>query len=70
MRDAEFSADGQRVVTASEDGEAGVWNVPRDLRSLTELQRTCWLLAARRVDETGALAPIPSQDFVRLWSSP
>jgi hypothetical protein len=38
VRSAQFSADGQRVVTASHDNTAGVWDIPTKLRRICQAE--------------------------------
>jgi hypothetical protein len=55
VRYAEYSPDGQRLVTASFDGTARVWDLAPYNWTFDEFVRVAQLFSGRRVDETGAL---------------
>lgn len=68
VRSAEFSPDGQRVVTASEDRTARLWSLSPGSVETEEWVRRAELLAARRIDETGAAVTIDTSQFLALWN--
>jgi WD40 repeat protein len=67
VRYAEFSPDGQRVVTASGDHTARLWSVSPGSVDADGWTRRAQLLAARRIDETGAVVTIDTAQFLDLW---
>jgi hypothetical protein len=71
---ASFSPDGQRVVTASEDGTARVWpsSIPELQRLLREANADCLPPEARRVylDETEAQAQERYEACERSYGRP
>ena len=69
VRYAEFSPDGLQLATASEDGYARVWDLSADKRTFKELERLSRLLAARRIDETGAVVPLQTRELLDIWLS-
>jgi WD40 repeat protein len=69
VRDAAFSGDGQRVVTASEDRTARLWGLSQGNLSTEEWMQRAELLAARRIDDTGAVVTIDMAPFLDLWKS-
>jgi WD40 repeat protein len=69
VRYAEFSPDGQRVVTASEDRTARLWSLSPGSLDAEGWMRHAQLLAARRIDETGAVVTIDTAQFLELWKN-
>jgi WD40 repeat protein len=67
VRYAEFSPDGQQVVTASEDRTARLWSLSPGSVDAKGWMRRAQLLAARRIDETGAAVSIDTAQFLDLW---
>jgi len=67
VRYAEFSPDGQQVVTASEDHTARLWSLSPGSLDAEGWMRRAQLLAARRIDETGAVVTIDTAQFLDLW---
>jgi WD40 repeat protein len=65
---ASFSLDGRRVVTASGDHTARVWDVSLDERPLADIVGLAELMSAHRIDFTGAIARLPTEDLSRLWA--
>jgi WD40 repeat protein/serine/threonine protein kinase/tetratricopeptide (TPR) repeat protein len=63
---AAFSPVGRRVVTASVEG-AWVWDLAPDERPKEDLLRLVQVLAGRRLDPTGAFAPLTAQEFRATW---
>jgi WD40 repeat protein len=69
VRYAEFSPDGQRVVTASDDRTARLWSLSPGSIDAEGWIRRAQLLAARRIDETGAVVTIDTAQFLELWKN-
>jgi WD40 repeat protein len=67
VRYAEFSPNGQQVVTASEDRTARLWSLSPGSVDAEGWMRRAQLLAARRIDETGAAVTIDTSQFLDLW---
>jgi tetratricopeptide (TPR) repeat protein len=65
--DAAFSPDGHRVVTASPDGTARVWDLAPDERPKEDLLRLVQVLTAHRLDATGTLVPLTNQEMRTAW---
>jgi WD40 repeat protein len=66
---AAFSPDGQQVVTASQDRTAHLWNLSPGSVDAAEWMRRAQLLAARRIDETGAVVTIDTAQFLNVWKN-
>lgn len=69
VRYAEFSPDGQEVVTASEDRTARLWRLSPGSVDAEAWMRRAQMLAARRIDETGAVVTIDTAQFLDLWKN-
>jgi WD40 repeat protein len=69
VRYAAFSPDGQQVVTASEDRTARLWSLSPGSVDAEGWRRRAQLLAARRIDETGAVVTIDTAPFLDLWEN-
>jgi WD40 repeat protein len=69
VRHAIFSKDGRFVITASEDRTARVWKLSRDDRPPAELLRLAELLAARKIDATGGLVPLETDEIREMWKA-
>ena len=67
VRYAEFSPNGQQVVTASEDRTARLWSLSPGSVDAEGWMRRAQLLAARRIDETGAVVTIDTAQFLDVW---
>lgn len=67
VRYAEFSPDGQQVVTASGDRTARLWSLSPGSVDAEGWMRHAQLLAARRIDETGAVVTIDTARFLDIW---
>ncbi|HJZ93062.1 MAG TPA: WD40 repeat domain-containing protein, partial [Gemmataceae bacterium] len=63
-----FSPDGKRLVTASFDKTARVWDVSADDRPATDLVGLGQLLSGHRVDEAGGLIPLTIDELSDLWT--
>ena len=66
---AAFSPDGQQVVTASQDRTARLWGLSPGSVDAEGWMRRAQLLAARRIDETGAVVTIDTAQFLELWQN-
>jgi WD40 repeat protein/tetratricopeptide (TPR) repeat protein/tRNA A-37 threonylcarbamoyl transferase component Bud32 len=65
---AAFSPDGRRVVTGCRDGRGRVWEVAQGpLPPAHDLTRLAELLAKRRLDPSGGLVPLESEELHRAW---
>jgi WD40 repeat protein len=67
---AAFSPDGLRLVTVG-NGAVRQWDLSRDASrgSDTELSLLAQLLAARRIDPTGAVSPLSLDEIRAAWAS-
>jgi tetratricopeptide (TPR) repeat protein len=65
--DAAFSPDGWQVVTAAEDGTAQVWDLAPDERPKEDLLRLVQVLSGHRLDATGGLVPLTTDEFRAGW---
>src|SRR5262249_37511627 len=63
-----FSADGRRVVTASGDGKARIWDMAPDDRPAEDLVALAQLLSGHWIDEGGGVVPLPADELGRLWA--
>jgi WD40 repeat protein/tetratricopeptide (TPR) repeat protein len=66
---AAFSPDGRRLVTASADNTARVWDLAPDERPGDDLLRLVQVLAAHRLDHTGASVPLTADEFRAAWEA-
>jgi eukaryotic-like serine/threonine-protein kinase len=70
---AEFSPDGQRVLTASGGPGGGggtrIWDVSPEMRPLDDLVLLSQVLSSHRLDETGVLVPLNTDEFRRAWEA-
>jgi WD40 repeat protein len=64
-----FDARGLRLVTASFDGTARIWDLSPDERPVEELRCLAELLACRRIDETGGLVELTPEELRVRWES-
>ncbi len=66
MKQVAFSPDGRRIVTASWDGTARIWDVSLDDRSSQD-----WVLLAQlfggRLDRYGGWEPLPVEKQQEVW---
>ena len=69
MVHAAFSPDGRRVVTASADHTARVWDIPSDDRDEADLILLAHLLSGSRVETSGALVPLTPKEFRDAWQA-
>jgi WD40 repeat protein len=67
VREVLFSRDGLRVATASSDGAARIWDVPPKLEA-GDFMLLAQALAARKLDDTGALVYLSSGEFQNVWA--
>ncbi len=59
--------DGRRVVTASADGTARVWDVSLDERPAADWVRLAEFLDGQRLDRSGAAEPLSPQEMQEDW---
>jgi hypothetical protein len=64
---AAFSPGGQWVVTTSDDKTARVWDLSPDSRPSENWVVLAQLWSARRVDASGALVPLTTEEFLQAW---
>jgi hypothetical protein len=64
---AAFAPDGLRVVTASLDKTARLWDLAPDNRPAEDWLALVQLLSGRRVDASGALVPLTAEEFTQIW---
>jgi hypothetical protein len=62
-----FSPDGRRVLTASA-GTAWVWDVSPDDRPVADVVGLAQVRSGHRVDNTGAVVPLTTDELTRLWA--
>lgn len=62
-----FAPDGRRLVTASSDGTARVWDVVADTRPLAYLKALAELLACQRLDAADGLTPLTPAEWKARW---
>jgi WD40 repeat protein len=67
VRQIVFSPDGLRVATGSTDGTARVWDLLPDLGAVDPML-LAQALAARKLDETGALTFLSASEFQDVWN--
>jgi WD40 repeat protein len=65
---AEFSPDGSKVVTASRDNTACVWDLSPDPRPAEDLELLAQVVSSHRIDQTGALVPFKPDEFLAAWN--
>jgi Flp pilus assembly protein TadD len=65
--DAALSPDSRRVVTASLDGPARIWELTSDERPVEDLILVAQLLAGYKVDDSGSLDPLETPELGRIW---
>ena len=64
---AAFAPGGRRVVTAGDDGAVRIWDAAPDRRGVEELVLLAELLAARRIDASGTVGPLPPDALRTNW---
>lgn len=64
-----FDAHGLRVVSAGLDGTARIWDLRPDDRPAEELRSLSEVLACRRIDETGGLVELTTEELRSRWES-
>src|SRR5262249_38600198 len=70
LRCVGFSADGQSLLAfvVDNDGiEVQSWNASADDRPTDNLLRLTWLLSGHRLDEGGAITPVPDEELHAYW---
>src|SRR5262249_61369610 len=68
VHSAAFSPDGRRVVTASGDAKARIWDMAPDDRPAEDLVALAQLLSGHWIDEGGGVVPLPADELGRLWA--
>ena len=63
-----FQPEGRGLLTASMDGTARVWDLPRDDRPPDVLVLHAQVLAGRRIDQTGGEVPLGTDRLLRDWA--
>jgi WD40 repeat protein len=66
---AAFTPDGQRLLTASVESVGRLWEVGPSDRPLEEQVAAAQTLAARRIDDTGAMITLTAAELERRWRS-
>src|SRR5262249_52728674 len=64
---AAFNADGRRLVTASADGTARLWDLSSDNRPVEDVLQLARLLAGRQLDPTGVMVAIDPAAVTDAW---
>ncbi|MFN4261941.1 MAG: hypothetical protein ACK4RK_21890, partial [Gemmataceae bacterium] len=64
---AAFHPNGHRLVTASADGIALLWELPPLDTATEEISRWARLLSAKRIDTMGYLVPLSSYQLRAEW---
>jgi tetratricopeptide (TPR) repeat protein len=64
---ASFSPDGQRVVTACDDGTAQVWEMSGVTRPAEELQRLAQVLSGYRLTASSGLQSLEPEEYSPAW---
>jgi WD40 repeat protein len=64
------SPDGERLLTASADRSARLWDFQRPDRALTTLSHDTPVVAARLSADAGRVVSVPSEDRAWLWQMP
>jgi WD40 repeat protein len=64
-----FDRGGRRVVTASWDGTARIWDLAPDTRDDEVLRRNAELLACRRIEETGGIVDLTVTELRERWQA-
>ena len=67
VRQVVLSVDGLHIATASSDGTARIWDLPPKLEAVDPML-LAQVLAARKVDETGALVFLSAAEFQDVWA--
>jgi WD40 repeat protein/serine/threonine protein kinase len=66
--DVRFSADSQRLLTASDDATAGIWNIPEPTaESVDSLLRLSELISGHRVQLGKGLVPLTPDELTTLF---
>jgi hypothetical protein len=66
---ATFSPDGRRLLTASGDKTAQVWDLLSDERPTADWLALAQLWSGRRVDPSGGMRSLTPQEFARAWKN-
>ena len=69
VRSAQFSADGHRVLTASEDGTARVWDVGTGEELGQPIKHPNWIVAAQFSPDGQRVATASWDSTARLWDA-
>ena len=63
-----FSADSQRLMTASDDGTGGIWNIPSPSdQSVDALLRMSEMISGHRVEQGKGLVPLTPDELAGLF---